>query len=279
MKNVIPLLAFLSIISQFDSGFAQTKNHSIQEDANDATAEIAIVALGPKPPRRYRETDGGATSLMLFAQPGETPPSRLFFEDDTRKKNEERWISFNLAFNNPSNFKEFPAGKELGFYRQVPESDERELYVKLPSVAAGTRTVIFLTAKKFGATPWDHSPRIRTIQLDQKKLVDKQFILANFSRHTVEHAFEGKVEVVKPDKILTYPRNEVGEIYRLAARYGAEQKIIYNTAVRLDTEGHIQLFALYDANPETNGGRDVGVFRTMIAAQNAEQKDADSPAR
>jgi hypothetical protein len=86
----------------------------------------------------------------------------------------------------------------------------------------------------------------------------------------VQHAFQDTVESVAPDKIITYRQEEVGQLYRLAARYGNERKIIYNTAVRLNQDGHIQLFVLYDGSPATNAGREVGVFRMVIPAKEQE---------
>ena len=68
---------------------------------------------------------------------------------------------------------------------------------------------------------------------------------------------------LSPTKIISYKSVKTGELYRLAAQYGTRKKIIYNTAVRLDGNGHV-LYVLYDTNPKTNSSRSVGVFRTMI---------------
>jgi len=230
-------------------------------------AEFAVIALGPKPPRRYRETDGESGSVMLPAQKGETPPSRLFFRDDFDRRSDHKFNAFNLAFNNPAGFRPIHPGRELMLHQRVAGEEEYRAYVTLPPVLPASRTIFFLTPKKLGPVPWEDPPILRSLGLDNAGLTEKQFILANFSKHPVQHAFEDSVEFVEPDQVLTYQGDQVGQIYRLAARYGSEQKIIYNTAVRLSYEGHAQLFVLYDANPATNAGRDVGVFRMMIPAR------------
>jgi len=231
----------------------------------DRRPEVAIVALGPRPGRRYTEPQGGGDPIMLLAKPGETPPSRLYYRGSENRKS--KWTSINIAFNNPAALRRMPEDRELRLYQKLPGEDQYEPYVTLPAVPETMRRFFFLMPGENGETPWKANPRIKVLSLDNSNLVDKHFILANFSKHPVQHAFENMVEVVAPDRTIAYQRNKVGEIYRLAARYGSEKKIIYNTAVRLSQEGHIQLFVLYDANPETNAGRDVGVFRMTIPAR------------
>ena len=104
------------------------------------------------------------------------------------------------------------------------------------------------------------------MSLDSAQLQGKQFILLNLSKFTVLHAFDDHVVSVAPKKLISYEQAKSGQVYRIAARYGAHKKVIYNTAVRSNAGGHVQLHVLYDANPKTNGGRSVGVFRMMIPA-------------
>jgi len=263
-KRIIPGLLFLWCLPA--GGLAQGASQE-----KEPNPEVAIVALGPKPPRTYREPADGSDPVMLLAKPGETPPSRLFYRSGgNREEGGGRWTPMNLAFNNPGALREIPADQELRLYREVPGEEDYQHYTTLPAVPAGVRRVFFLLPSKFNATPWADAPRLKVLTLENSNLIDKQFILANFSQHTVQHAFDDTVEVVAPDRILAYQRDKVGEIYRLAAVYGNERKIIYNTAVRLSQEGHIQLFALYDANPATNAGRDVGAFRMTIPVRETE---------
>lgn len=240
-----------------------------RRESNPA-AEISIVALGPKPTRKYAQPEGGGDAVMLLAQPGETPPAQLFFRSGNSGEKDGRWTSLNIPFNNPSALRPMPADRELKLYRKLSGKDNYEPYVTLPAVPPMMRRIFLLMHSKNNSTPWKESPRIKMLTLENSDLVDKNFILANFSSHTVQHAFQDKAETVAPEKIITYRQEEVGQLYRLAARYGKEQKIIYNTAVRLAQDGHIQLFVLYDGSPATNAGREVAVFRMVIPARERE---------
>jgi len=204
---------------------------------------------------------------MLLAKPGETPPSRLYYKGKAKGDKKTDWKSFNLTFNNPSAMQAISPGKERVFHKKLPNDGGYEKYVTIPAGVEGSRRVFFLLTSTKGPTPWKEIPLVRTIALSSESLKGKQFILKNLSRFPVLHAFEKSVTVVPPMKTISYKRAKTGQLYRLAAQYGTQKKIIYNTAVRLNGEGHIHLFALYDANPRTNSSRSVGVFKTMIPAR------------
>lgn len=262
-KLLMLILTLCCMASADEAQGEQQKSNPIKE----SIAEFAIVALGPKPTRKYSKPEDGGEAVMLLAQTEETPPAQLYFRDGEDKEKDGRWNSLNIPFNNPSTLRQMPSDRQLKLYRKLSGEDHFEPYVTLPAIPATMRRIFFLMPSKFGSTPWKESPKIRVLTLENADLIDKNFILVNFSSHTVQHAFEQKVESVAPEKIITYRQEEVGQLYRLAARYGKEQKIIYNTAVRLNQEGHIQLFVLYDGSPVTNAGRDVGVFRMVIPAR------------
>lgn len=239
--------------------------------------QIAVIALGPEPVRRY-----GERGQMLRARPGETPPPKLYYRGAKRKtkggkKKETAWKSFNLRFNSRASMREFPSGKEIVLHRRLPGGEGYEPYVTIPAGAEGARRVFFLTPADVGPSPWSGAPKACMLDLGARGLRNKEFILRNLSEFTVLHAFEGTVASVAPMQTTSYTRPKVGELYRLAARYGNHKKIIYNTAVRLGTRGDIQLFVLYNANPATNSGRSVGVFRMVVPAPLAKQGAAEEP--
>lgn len=244
-------------------------DHSGGKKKGKPLTEISIVALGPKPQRRY--SDSG---YMLRARPYETPPPRLYYKGKSSTDKKTTWKSFNVPFNNPSAMQAITPGQTLVLHRKLPKDGGYERYVTIPAAPEGSRRVFFLTASTTGPTPWAKPPRVRTISLNSESLKGKQFVLKNLSRFTVLHAFADSVVSVAPMKVISYKRAKTGQLYRLAAQYGTQKKVIYNTAVRLNDEGHIQLFALYDANPKTNSGRSVGVFRTMIPAPKKPQPDS-----
>lgn len=221
--------------------------------------QILVVSVGPKPARRF-----GDKGQMLLPSSGETPPAILYFKGKSATDKKPDWQAFNVPFNNPSALKTIAPEKELVLHRKNKESGDYEKYVVIPPGDVGSRRVFFLIPSTTGMNLWDKQPLVRTIDLNAKSLQGKQFILKNLSGFTVLHAFEDSVTAVPSMKTISYTRPKSGELYRLAARYGTQKKIIYNTAVRLDSRGNIQLFALYNASPKTNSGRSVGVFRMMI---------------
>ncbi|MFK7911170.1 MAG: hypothetical protein AB8F34_11320 [Akkermansiaceae bacterium] len=267
MRRALTLLALAYLsscwaLAQSDSSGATGKG------TEKPKTEISIVALGPKPTRKYKNVEGGEAPIMLLAKPGETPPPRLYYKGKEKGDKKTRWLTFNVPFNNPSAMREVAPGKALDLFRKTGGGEEAryERYVTIPAGEEGSRRIFFLSPAAKGPTPWDTPPRIRTISISAESMKGKQFILKNLSRFTVLHAFGDNVVSVEPMKTISYKRAKTGQLYRLAARYGTQKKIIYNTAVRLNGDGHIQLYALYDANPRTNSSRSVGVFRTMIPA-------------
>ena len=236
------------------------------EKTEKPKTEISIVALGPKPTRKYKQAGGGEGPVMLLAKPGETPPPRLYYKESRKGEKKMEWRTLNVSYNNPSAMRSITPGKALALFRKLPGDGGYERYVTIPASEEGSRRVFFLTPSAAGPTPWNKLPKTHTITVNSKSLKGKQFILKNLSRFTVLHAFEDNVVSVEPMKMISYKRAKTGQLYRLAARYGTQKKIIYNTAVRLNGEGHVQLYVLYNANPRSNSGRSVGVFRTVISA-------------
>lgn len=282
-KRFITTVLSLAVMASLNVKPAQGKERAKPE----RVAEVSIVALGPKPPRRYKQVKGSDAPAMLLARAGEVPPSRLYYKVKQAKEKKTKgrklrrieageekvkWRSFNISFNNPSGMKAVPSDQELVLYLKKRGAAEYEKYVTIPAAKAGTRQVVFLLPSTTGKWLWRDPPLVRSISLDSKVLRGKQFILKNFSRFPVMHAFDKSVTEVSPMEMISYKRVKAGELYRLAACYGTQKKILYNTAVRMDGEGHIHLFALYDATPGTNSGRSVGVFRTMISVRKVDEQ-------
>lgn len=233
--------------------------------------KIMVVALGPVPPRRYSEENNRGDAAMLLPQVGEVPPSKLYYhgleEGKKNSKAEERWRPFQIAFNNATAMRSIKAGEELVLYRRL--ADGYEPYVRIPAGGVGMRRVVFLSPSsllKNENRPWMDRPHVTIISPDTGRLKDKQFVIKNLSRVTVLHAFGDAIANVDPGQLIGYRRNRQGVLYHLAARYGKQRKIIYNMAVKLGEGSGIHLYALYDAVPDTNAGRSVGVYRMVLPA-------------
>jgi len=232
-------------------------------------AEIAVISLGSTPPRRFGVPGKGGESVMLLPEIGEVPPSRLYYKEPSSAGKKAQWKPFSISFNNPSPMKSVAAGKSFTLYLKKSNEQGYEHYVTIPADLEGSRRVIFLTSSAEGGKPWSKAPLVWIIPLHTEDLEGKQFILKNLSSKRVLHAFGETITRVEPEQIISYERVKSGVLYRLAAKCEKQKKIIYNMAVRLDTEGSIHLYALYDTNPNTNAGRTVGVFSTKVAASSA----------
>lgn len=231
--------------------------------------KIMVVALGPVPPRRYSAGGNRGDAAMLLPQVGEVPPSKLYyqgFENDVENSQvTETWRPFQIAFNNTTAMRSIKAGEDFVLYKKL--ADAYEPYVTIPSGEAGMRRVIFLSPLsllKNKNRPWMDKPHVTVIAPGVGRLKDKQFVIKNLSGMTVLHAFGDTIANVDPGQLIGYRRNHQGVLYHLAARYGKQRKIIYNMAVKLGRGSGIHLYTLYDARPDTNAGRSVGVFRMVL---------------
>lgn len=240
-----------------------------EEQELSLQTKVMVVALGPVPPRRYSEGKSRRDAAMLLPQVGEVPPSKLYYQglkDDVKNpKAVETWKPFQIAFNNTTAMRSIKAGEEFVLYRKL--ADGYEPYVTVPAGEVGMRRVVFLTPSSLSRNknrPWMDKPHVTVISPDAGRLKDKHFVIKNLSRMTVLHAFGDTVANVDPGQLIGYRRNRQGVLYHLAARYGKQRKIIYNMAVKLGKGSGIHLYALYDAMPDTNAGRAVGVFRMVL---------------
>jgi len=159
----------------------------------------------------------------------------------------------------------FPAGEEMVLYRKNKIKDA--IYTKycvIPSGREGSQRVVFLRPSGKGRKCWEASPQVRLLSLHTKKNRGKFLILMNLSRWTVLHALDGKLREVLPGKVISYTRSNVKKRYRIAAFYGRKKEVLYRTAIKLNPDRGLLILAFYDANPKTNLGRSVGVFRAFI---------------
>ena len=229
-----------------------------------SSAQICLVALGPKPSRRYQKSGGGEDAIMLLPQPGEIPPAKLYYKSIAFTEKEPHWKTLKLSFNTPSGMQNIAPDIELTLYQKIKGTDEYIKYIVIPPGIAESQRVIFLVPSIIKKKPWSEPPLVRLIHLDKKTLEDKRLLLKNLSQITILHAFRDSLATVPSMKSVSYPFSKSGRLCRLEARYGEPQTIIYNTAIKMGVDGGLQIFVFYDINPETNSGKSVGVFRMML---------------
>ena len=258
-------------------------------------AKLAIIAIGPKPPRRYGsaakaddqdgepDVNAGSAAALLPPKPGEIPPRRLHFElkkkkkkpgakkDD--KKSQKDLKSINVTFNNPSHFIEVPPSKTLKLQRR--DKSELSDYISISPLKPGSMTVILLRPTGKGDKRWVSEPKQFKIDLLGDKLKNKRLAILNLSRKPVKSIYHDKKKMIPSGGFQAYESIEGLELHRIAAAYGRENKIIYNTALRLNKSKRLLFYVLYDANPNTNDGRTVGLFRTSMDPEEEKKKEQE----
>lgn len=241
-------------------------------------AKLAIIAIGPKPPRRFGSPDGdkpNAAAALLPPKPGEIPPRRLYFETK-EKEEDEREIamkSINVTFNNPSHFIKVPPSKTLNLQRR--DGSEYSSYIKIGPLEPGSMTVVLLRPTGKGYKRWVPEPNQSKIDLLSDELNNKKLAILNLSRRPVKSIFHHDKKMVPAGGFQTYESIEGLELHRIAAAYGQENRIIYNTGLRLNKSNRLLFYVLYDANPNTNDGRTVGLFRTSMDPEEEKKKEQE----
>ena len=231
-------------------------------------ARLAIIAIGPKPSREFGNTNGAktsSTSALLPPGPNEIPPRRLYVElaekEGEDEKEELRLI--NVRFNNPSRFSEMAPNRILHFLRK--EDGESKKYMTMKPLEAGSMNLVLLRPTGKGDKRWLSEPIQYKIDLLGATLVDKQLAIINLSRRTIKSMVHGDQKMIVAGGLLTYEGIDGLELHRVSAVYGREERVIYHTAIRLNKEvNRLLIYVLYDANPNTNDGRTVGLFKTSM---------------
>ena len=247
------MILFISILC----GLVSTADDTPTE-AEVRPARLAIIAIGPKPARRFSNTG----STILAPKEGEVPPRRLYFEIAQEEGREKILNSINVTFNNPSHFINVPANKSLRLL--VRKKNEYIKYINTKPLAERSTTIIILRPEGVGDRRWLKEPLKYEINLISEPFKNKKVAILNLSRRAIKSVFHEDRQVLEAGGFQTYESIKELGLHRIAAAYGKENKVIYNTAMRLNKNNQLIIFVLYDANPNTNDGRTVGVLRFSV---------------
>lgn len=281
MKTYLSNILLLSLCCSLTSDAQQAKPNA-SESSNKKEilpAKLSIIAIGPKPPRRFGsagEDKPNSAAVLLPPKPGEIPPRRLYFavgekDEKTTVSNKEgndptpklEFKSINVTFNNPSHFTNVPPNKLLKLQRRDSISgSELSDYISIAPLKPGSVTVVLLRPSGLGSKRWLLEPKLYKINLFDEGLTKKKLTILNLSRRPIKSVFHQDKKLIEPGGFQSYESIEGLELHRIAAAYGQEDRIIYNTALRLNRSNRMLFYVLYDANPNTNDGRTVGLFRT-----------------
>jgi hypothetical protein len=277
----------------------KNKDAKKKEIPPGAAAHLSVVALGPIPTRRYKmpddddlediesegdsesggdggnkskknrpAADSGAGGIPLLLPPlaGAVPPSTLFYKLPKAAKGGNPWARMRVGFNNATSVSKVHAGVPLDLhYIDRDKNSGYRSYLKLPPLEPWSQVVVFLTPSKDGKTPWKTEPTISVLNLRSQALRDKNVLVRNFSSEPVAFVIDDNAPVtLKSGQRRSFNIARKAGFHRVAAIKVNGKVRLLNTSVRVPANT-LNLFAFYNAEPQTNGGKNIGAFRTTLS--------------
>ncbi|NWK56569.1 hypothetical protein HW115_13185 [Verrucomicrobiaceae bacterium N1E253] len=252
--------------------------------------KLGLIALGPKPIRRYRmpnekdkekirakmaemeksvdPTAGGpkgggpgGQAIMLDVPEFAAPPSQAYYRKTI--EGEKKWTSLAIGFNNQVGLSKVPAMKEFSLYRKLDGQSGGDALVRMPALKPNTQTLVFLTPQGKGSNRWRSSPKLTAVPLNWSEQGDTRLLLVNTSDQSVRMQV-GKQKpftmAAHTKKSLNLPKGKRGQRVVFFAKGAKDKKIAIQDSIR-PVPGLIKVYAFYSAQPKTNGGRTLGVYR------------------
>ncbi|BDS05983.1 hypothetical protein NT6N_10230 [Oceaniferula spumae] len=296
ISSPLILLLILSLIGTLGSGLsaqeAKQPEAEKEEKLSNLSAYISVVALGPVPQRKYKMPDekdlekiagedgdgrpdrkgqakpdagAGAIPILLPTVSGAIPPAALYYKSPKPKEGNP-WARLRVGYNNATSITPVPAGITLKLHQlDREENSEYKTYMTVPPMVPATQVILFLTPDGTGSRPWMKTPKISTLNIRSEALRDKNIIVRNFSSKAVTVKIaSGEPEVLNGGQRKSFNVEQKGSFTQIAAMIATSRQPLINTVVRLPAKT-LTVLAFYDADPVTNGGKSVGVFRTTVS--------------
>lgn len=245
--------------------------------------KVGLIALGPKPGRRYRmpnekdkkemqevlgdssakggKDSPGSQAVMLEIPEFAAPPGQVYFR--IRGKEDKKWSQLTIGFNNQVGMRKVPMLKELSLFRQIEDNQGRGVLFKLPALKPNSQTLLFLTPRGKGDRRWRSSPKVTAVPLTWSADDNTRVLLINASNQPVLM----RIGDNKPFKLAINSRKTVSldrplkqKRVRLIAKGANDSRIAIQDSIR-PVKGLTKVYAFYQASPKTNGGRTLGVYR------------------
>lgn len=242
-------------------------------------AGISIIAVGAKPARSY--TDSGA---MKLPQRGEVPPTQLYYRANEEgsgskvRSKKDQWQAIELTFNNSSVMTAMPAGRQLTFY-QKGTSDYKK-YLTLSALEEGERRVVLLTRSTSKDASWMSAPdqhEIGVAPSSAQQWEGVQLVFKNLSSGRLVCGVGNSKKPLTRQKTLYYRDQDEG-LCRVVVHSEGDARAVYHTAIRIkgalgaEAGARPFLYVFYDADPKTNAGSKVGVFRMVMPYLRSKQQ-------
>lgn len=233
-------------------------------------AYISLIALAPAPSRRYQkppptEDHPPGSSTLSAHSPGSFPPSTLLIRSDANKESKKPCTRLRVGFNTSPGIQPVPANKTI---RLNPTPDHHAgyhtPYLTLPKLKAATHSLVFLSRQEHGTTQWLKKPEVCVINMSTKQRVSKNMLICNFSNQSVSYRINQKIRnTLKPGKNTNLILPKGRRYHQIKASVTGAPSNLFDTSMRL-TKHTITVLVFYNANPRTNAGKSVGVFKTTV---------------
>jgi len=243
------------------ASFSQSLYGKDPQNKSEVTqCRISIIAIGPRPPRRFGKDESGAitgASTLLPPRKGELPPKKLFISKST-EQNQVKSIDVN--YNATSRFITIPAYKTLKLRQK---NENREDYLTIKPSESGSINLILLEPSSPSPQRWSSTPKQLKINLTSYEFKEKQVVFINLSKRPIKSKYSDKEVILQPDQRYLHASQASKGLHHVSAYYSIQDKTILNSAMKLD-ESSMILFIFYNANPHTNDGRTVGLARVRV---------------
>ena len=228
------------------------------EDPVIKDCRLAIVAIGPKPPRRFgknqSESSNGASTL-LPPRIGELPPRKLMINLG------DRHSTTNVNYNSKPTFITIPSNKRLNWREK---SEQEKDYLTVEELDPSSVNLILLSASSLSPFRWSSKPKQFKLDLTSAAFQYKRLAFINLSKRPIKSKYDEKEVLLRPGQKCLHSILIDRNLHKVSAYYGSVEKTIFNSAVKFNKSKSIKLFIFYDANANTNDGRTVGLMRLRI---------------
>jgi len=255
----------LFLLYFFASNWQKLDAEEFKKKVEIKDCRLAIVAIGPKPPRRYGKDQSGsvhAASTLLPPRLGELPPKRLFMDLSDEKETGEETRSIDVSYNAKPTFITLPPHKTLKLRQKKEQGEER--YLTLEANPAGSVNLILLSPSSLSPSRWNSEPKQFKIDLTNSVFQSKGLAFINLSKRSIRSKYHMKEVLLRSGQWYVHSVTSDRLLHQVSAHYGREDKTVFSSAVKLNKTKSINLFIFYDANPNTNDGRTVGLIRLRV---------------
>lgn len=235
------------------------------EDVLEGKAWVALVAMGPKPERRFDQhpevgSQKASSPEMLPMRMGEIAPRQLWWrkrpplghpEQGWVLRSEARTVVKTVTGATSVNWVKVDAGVELEW--ATPSSENRQqgvLRFRTAPLTVGARVLLVLRPRGEGVDAWRLMPNIERLDLSGCVEKSENFVTINLTTHEVDQNVDEQEDVLQPGQQRRYTLPERPEVYSFSAKLSGKDEPIHRTAYRGPSMKQIHC-VLYHQNPQS----------------------------